>query len=95
MGACSADMYDCELFGTIYGDGTVDVGNKTKTKFSLVVNKDHAAVLVDDFLVGRYALFTTKLLGLGDLYYDTVSNYGAGYWTTCQMTNIRLWESQP
>ena len=95
MGACSSDMRACDLFGTVSGDGKVDVRNKAQTKFALVVNRAHAAVLVDDVLVGKYDLFTTRLLGTGNLYYDAVSNYGAGYWTTCQMTNIKLWESLP
>jgi hypothetical protein len=95
MGACSAGMLQCELFGTLHGTGEVDVQNKTKTRFSLIVNKDRAYVLVDGILAGQYNLFTSKLMGMGDLYYDAVSNYAAGYWTSCQMTNIQLWESYP
>ena len=95
MGACSSGMRQCELFGTLHGSGQVDVGNKTKAHFSLIVNKDRAYVLVDEILAGQYNLFTTKLLGTGDLYYAAVSNYGAGYWTSCKMTNVRLWESHP
>jgi hypothetical protein len=96
MGACSSGMRQCELFGTRYGTtGEVQVGNKKTTQFSLVVNKDSAHVFVDGILAGQYGLFTTKLLGTGDLYYDAVSNYGAGYWTTCKITNVRLWESKP
>jgi hypothetical protein len=95
MGACSSGMRDCELFGTIYGDGKVEVGNKTSAKFTLIVSKDRASVLVDDVLIGKYALFTAKLLGIGEIYFDAVSNYSAGYWTTCKMTNVKLWESLP
>jgi hypothetical protein len=95
MGACSSGMRECELFGTIYGSGEVNVRNQTKTHFSLIVNRDRAYVLVDDVLVGQYGIFTTKLLGIGDLYYDAVSNYADGYWSSCQVTNVRLWESRP
>lgn len=95
MGACSADMNKCELFGTVYGTGEVDVQNKTKTRFSLAVNKTRAFVLVNGILAGQYNLYTTRLQGMGDLYYAAVSNLGAGYWTACQMTNIKLWESRP
>lgn len=95
MGACSSGMYQCELFGTVAGDGKVNVGNKTKAQFSLAVNKNRAYAFVDGTLVGQYDLYTTRLQGTGDLYYAAVSNYSAGYWSTCQMTNIRLWESHP
>jgi hypothetical protein len=95
LGACSSGMRQCELFGTLQGTGQVDVRNKTKAHFSLIVNKDRAYVLVDEILAGQYNLFTTKLLGTGDLYYAAVSNYGAGYWTSCKMTNVQLWESYP
>ncbi len=95
MGACSAGMRECELFGALYGTGEVDVYNKTKTRFSLIVNRDRAYVLVNGFLAGQYNLFTSKLMGMGDLLYDSVSNYAAGYWTSCQMSNVKLWESYP
>ena len=95
MGACSSDLRQCELFGTLYGTGEVNVPNKTNVQFSLIANRDRAYVLVDGILAGQYGLFTTKLLGMGDLYYGVVSNFGAGYWSSCQMTNIKLWESHP
>ncbi len=95
MGYCKGGMYQCELFGTTFGTGEVDVSNKTKTKFSLVVNKDAAYVLVDDLLVGQYTLFTTKLLGMGEIYYGVVSNLNADYWTSCNISNVRVWESNP
>jgi len=95
MGYCKSGMYPCELFGTTHGTGEVDVSNKTKTKFSLVVNKDVAYALVDDMLVGQYTLFTTKLLGMGEIYYGVVSNINADYWTSCQISNVRVWESNP
>jgi len=95
MGACSSGLLQCELFGTLHGSGEVDVRNKTKAHFSLIATRDRAYVLVDGILAGQYNLYTTKLLGIGDLYYGVVSNYAAGYWTSCQMTNINLWESHP
>ena len=95
MGACSSGLRECELFGTLFGSGEVNVGNKTKAHFSLIANRDRAYVLVDGILAGQYGLYTTKLLGIGDLYYGVVSNYAAGYWTSCQITNVQLWESHP
>jgi hypothetical protein len=50
---------------------------------------------VDGLLVGQYTLFSGKLFGMGDLYYGSASNLNAGYWTACQITNVRLWESEP
>ncbi len=95
LGYCSSGMRQCELFGTTFGTGKVNAPNKTKTQFSLVVNKDIAYVLVDGVLVGQYTLFTTKLLGMGEIYYGAVSNLNAGYWTSCQISNVRVWESNP
>lgn len=95
MGACRNGLSQCELFGTTDGTGLVDLPNDKKVEFSFAVNKDHAYVLVDEVLVGEYTLFTTKLLGIGDLYYGVVSNINAGYWTACQISNVRLWESEP
>jgi hypothetical protein len=95
MGACSGGLRECELFGTLHGTGEVNVRNKTKAHFSLIASRDRAYVLVDGILAGQYGLYTTKLLGIGDLYYGVVSNFAAGYWTSCQMTNIKLWESRP
>ena len=97
MGACNSGFKLCSLFGTEYGFGTglVDVPNGSKTHFSLAVNKYHAWALLDGKLVGQYALYTTKLRGPGDLYYSTVSNINAGYHTACQISNVRVWESQP
>lgn len=95
MGACVGGMRKCDLFGTLYGDGKTDVRNKQPAAFSLAVNRNRAYVFVDGVLAGQYGLYTTRLLGTGDLYYDAVSNYGAGYWTTCKITNVKLWESLP
>ena len=97
MGACTDGFRACTLFGTAYGFGTgqVSVPNGTKTHFALAVNKDHAWALVDGTLVGQYMLYTTKLLGTGDLYYGAVSNVNAGYQTTCKITNVRVWDSRP
>lgn len=95
MGYCKGGMTQCELFGTTFGTGEVNVGNKTKTQFSLIVNRDFAYALVDDVLVGQYTLFTTKLLGLGEIYYGVVSNINADYWSACKITNVRVWESNP
>jgi len=69
MGACSSGLRECELFGALFGSGEVDVRNKTKAHFSLIANRDRAYVLVDGILAGQYGLYTTKLLGIGDLYY--------------------------
>lgn len=95
MGAYSIDLGKSELFGTLSGTGEVDVPNKTKAHFALTVNQNHAYVLVDGNLISTYNLYTTRLQGTGDLYYANVSNSGVGYWTTCEMTNIKLWESRP
>jgi hypothetical protein len=97
MGACTDGFRACTLFGTAYGFGTgmVDVPNGTKTRFALAANKDRAWALVDGKLVGQYMLYTTKLLGTGDLYYGAVSNINAGYQTSCKITNVRVWESRP
>jgi hypothetical protein len=95
MGSCSSGLSQCTLFGTTNGTGTVDIPNRSKAQFSLAVNKDHAWVLVDGMLVGQYTLYTTKLMGMGDLYYAAISNINAGYWTSCQISNVRLWESEP
>ncbi len=95
MGSCNSSSGPCTLFGTTNGTGVVDVPNKSKVQFSLAVNKDHAWVLVDGTLVGQYSLYTTRLMGMGDLDYAVVSNINAGYMTSCQITNVRLWESEP
>ena len=95
MGYCASGLRQCELFGTTYGTGEVNVPNKTTAHFALAVNKDHAYVFVDDILVGQYTLFTTKMMGVGDLYYGIVSNENAGYSTSCQISNVQLWESTP
>jgi hypothetical protein len=97
MGACSSGFKQCTLFGTTYGFGTgrVYVPNGAKAQFSLVVNKDRAWVLVDGNLVGQYSLYTTKLLGTGDLLYAGVSKINAGYMTACEISNVRLWQSRP
>jgi len=95
MGACGSGLRLCTLFGTTYGTGLVDTPNQTKAQFSLAVNKDHAWVLVNGLLVGKYSLYTTKLMGMGDLYYAVASNINAGYATSCKITNVHLWESEP
>ena len=95
MGSCNSGLSQCTLFGTTHGSGVVDVRNKTKTQFSLVVNRARAYVLVDGSLVGEYTLYTTKLLGTGDLYYGAVSDINSGYWSSCKISNIKLWESTP
>ena len=95
MGYCKGGMRQCELFGTTFGTGEVNVQNKTKTSFSLVVNKNTASVLVDGTLAGQYTLFTTKLLGTGEIYYGVVSNLNEGYSTSCKITNAQVWESNP
>ena len=97
MGACTDGFRACTLFGTAYGFGTgqADVPNGTKTRFALAVNKDRAWAIVDGRLVGQYTLYTTKLLGTGDLYYGAVSNVNAGYQTACKISNVRVWESRP
>lgn len=95
VGDCRSGMRQCELFGTTHGTGEVNVPNKTKTQFSLVVNKRFVYALVDGVLAGQYTLFTTKLLGMGDIYYGVVSNINAGYWTSCQISNVRVWEPSP
>jgi len=95
MGACRKGLGTCQLFGTTHGTGEVYVPNHTRTEFALAVSKDRASVLVDGKLVGQYTLFSGKLTGMGDLYYGTASNLNAGYWTACQISNVRLWESQP
>lgn len=95
MGYCDSGLSQCSLFGTTFGTGNVTVRDKSKTQFSLAVNRDRAYVFVDGMLVGQYTLFTTKLLGTGDLYYAVVSNINAGYWTSCQISNVRVWESIP
>ncbi len=95
MGYCTDGLGQCDLFGTTYGTGNVEIRNQSKAHFSLAVNRDRAYVLVDGILVGQYTLFTTKLLGIGDLYYGVVSNINAGYWTSCKISNVQLWESTP
>ena len=95
MGACKNGMSQCELFGTTFGTGEVNVRNGTKIQFVLTINKDVAHVFVDGVLAGQYSLFTTKLLGMGDIYYGAVSDLNSGYWSTCQISNVRVWESMP
>ena len=95
MGYCYGGLSQCELFGTTHGTGKVEVRNQSKAHFSLAVNRDLASVLVDGILVGQYTLFTTKLLGMGDLYYGVVSDINSGYWTSCKISNVQLWESMP
>ena len=95
MGYCMGGMRQCELFGTTFGTGEVNVQNKSKTQFSLVVNKHIAYVLVDGILVGQYTLFTTKMLGMGEIYYGVVSNLNEGYTSSCQISNAKVWESNP
>jgi hypothetical protein len=97
MGACTDGFRTCTLFGTAYGFGTgqVDVPNGTVTRFALAVNKDRAWALVDGRLVGQYTLYTSRLLGTGDLYYGSVSNVNSGYQTACKITNVRVWDSRP
>jgi len=95
MGYCEGGLHQYELFGTTHGTGKVDLGNPSKALFSLAVNKDRAFVLVNGVLVGQYTLFTSRLLGMGDVYYSVVSNINAGYWSSCKMSNIILWESYP
>ena len=95
MGYCTNGLSQCELFGTTHGTGNVDVRDRTKARFSLVVNRDHAYVLVDGVMIGQYSLFTTKLIGMGDLYYGVVSDINDGYWTSCKISNVHLWESLP
>ncbi|MBI5294971.1 MAG: hypothetical protein HY869_05810 [Chloroflexi bacterium] len=95
MGHCKDGLSTCELFGTTFGSGEVKVANGVKTKFALVVNQTSAYVIVNDREVGQYSLFTTKLLGSGDIYYGVVSNVNGGYWSACQISNVRVWESLP
>lgn len=97
MGACNSGFLQCTLFGTTYGMGTgmVNVPNRSKAQFSIAINQDHAWALVNGTTVGQYSLYTTKLLGGGDLKYAVVSNINAGYSSTCKITNVRLWESTP
>ena len=97
MGACNSGLTQCTLFGTTrgYGTGLVNIPNGSTARFSLAVNKDHAWVLVNGTMVGQYSLYTTKLLGTGDLFYGVVSNINAGYRTSCQISNVHVWESRP
>ena len=98
MGACVGGLQQCVLFGAIRGTGTggtVNAPNGSTAHFSLAVNRDHAWVLVDGALIGQYSLYTTRLTGTGGLDYGAVSNINAGYLTSCQITNVRLWQSRP
>ncbi|GAB4420651.1 MAG: hypothetical protein Kow002_09160 [Anaerolineales bacterium] len=95
LGYCDSGLINCQLFGTVVGTGKVNVPNQHKARFSLAVNKTRATVLVDGSLVGRYDLFTSRMLGTGDLYYGVVSNINEGYWTSCKVSNVILWESLP
>lgn len=95
MGHCKDGLRVCELFGTTHGTGEVSVANGVKTRFTLVVDQTSAYVLVDGREVGQYSLFTTKLLGSGDIYYSVVSNINGGYWSACQFSNVHVWEAAP
>jgi hypothetical protein len=95
MGACSSGMKVCTLFGTTFGTGVTDVRNGQKAEFSLAVNKDRAWAFVDGVEVGQYSLYTTKLQGTGDLSYANVSYTNAGYRTSCEISNVRVWQSLP
>jgi len=95
MGYCDSGLINCQLFGTNVGTGKVNIPNRYQARFSLAVNKTLATVLVDGILIGRYDLFTSRMLGTGDLYYGAVSNINEGYWTSCKISNVILWESLP
>jgi len=82
-------------FGVTSGTGTVDFGNPATANFTLVVNGDHAYVLVDDKLIGKYTLYTEKLLDEGYLAYTITSGTNKDYGTRCKMTNAVLWTVSP
>ena len=97
MGACSGGFKSCDLFGTSYSfnKGQVDVPNGSVAHFGMAVNNNRAWVMVNGLEVGQYTLYETRLTGTGDLHYAAVGNINEGFWSSCSITNARLWKSVP
>jgi hypothetical protein len=97
MGACTSGFKICDLFGTSYSfnKGQVDVPNGSVARFAMAVNRNRAWVFVDGQEVGQYTLYETRLTGSGGLYYTAIGDINKGYWTSCKITNARLWKSEP
>ena len=81
-------------FGPTHGTGRVSFGNPfdqpVEADFTLIVNDTSAYALVDDELVGEYALSQSKNLR-GGLGLTLLSGTNKDFGTRCEMTNIRVW----
>jgi len=86
--------YFYNSIGPINGSGLVDFDNPfdhpVEADFTLIVREAQAYVLVDDELVGEYALLPDKLSG-GKVGLSTFSGTNKDYGTRCEMTNLHLW----
>jgi hypothetical protein len=60
----------------------------------LIVNEDHAYVLVDHEFIGEYTLLSEKMLDPGYVLYSMISGTNAGFGTRCEITNAGLWVSK-
>jgi hypothetical protein len=89
------DDVSCRPVGTTQGTGRVQLGEPAQAALSLVVNEDHAYVLVDGRFIGEYTLLTDELRDPGTILYALLSGTNRDFGTHCEFSNGRLWVSEP
>jgi hypothetical protein len=88
---CNSSINRCGELGKTSGRGTLNLPNPAEASMGLIVNDDHAYVLVDDEFIGEYTLFSDKMLDPGYILYSIISGTNAEYGTRCEVTNAGLW----
>ena len=88
---CNASINRCGRIGKTSGTGTLKLPNPAEASMELIVEGTQANVLVNGEFIGRYTLFTDKMLEPGYLLYSIISGTNAEYGTRCEITNAHLW----
>jgi hypothetical protein len=89
------DDVSCRPIGTTRGTGRVQFGDPAQASLSLVVNENHAYVLVDEQFIGEYTLLTDELREPGSLLYAILSGSNREFGTRCELSNAGLWVATP
>lgn len=91
MSYCDQSTKKCGRLGTTKGSGKLDFDNPAEATMTLVVNEDHAYVMVNGKFIGEYTLFKDKLREPGAVMYGMISGTNRDYGTRCEITNPSLW----
>lgn len=91
---CNNSVHRCGEIGKTRGKGDLKLPNPAEVSMELIVNEDHAYVLVDHNFIGEYTLFSDKMREPGYVLYSIISGTNADYGTRCEITNAGLWVSK-